>query len=75
MLKGGQDSLEGIAQWWMLEQKIRNETARVEEALERLVRDGLIMKLQGIDSRYRYRINPHMRKRIARLLKETQENA
>jgi hypothetical protein len=74
MLKGGQDSLEGIAHWWMLEQNIKAETAKVKEALDRLVAEGLVVELQGMDSRTRYRINPGMRKKAAKLLKEADED-
>ncbi len=31
------DTLEGIAKWWLLEQEIREEKARVQEALAELV--------------------------------------
>jgi hypothetical protein len=75
MLKGGQDSLEGIVHWWMLEQKIRAENAKVKEALDRLVNEGLVVELHGKDSRIHYRINPSMRKKISKLLKETGEDA
>lgn len=74
MAKGGADDLEGIAYWWMLEQNIRTETARVKEALDRLVTDGLVLEVQGRDSRTRYQICPVMRKQIADLLDETDEN-
>jgi hypothetical protein len=70
MLEGGQDTLEGIAHWWILEQKIRNEAAKVKEALDHLVVEGLVVELQGKDSRTHYRINPSMRKQIAELFKE-----
>jgi hypothetical protein len=46
MLEGGQDTLEGIAHWWILEQKIRNEAAKVKEALDHLVTESLVMVLQ-----------------------------
>jgi len=75
MLKGGADALEGIVYWWMLEQNIEVETARVKEALDRLVNDGLVLEIQGRDSRTRYRICPVMRKEITKLLKETGEGA
>jgi hypothetical protein len=70
MLKGGQDTLEGIVHWWMLEQKIHNETAKVKEALDHLLAEGLVVELKGTDSRTHYRINPSMREKISKLLKE-----
>ena len=38
-----QDTLEGIVEWWLLEQKITYETARVKEALSELVNRGMIL--------------------------------
>jgi hypothetical protein len=58
MFKGGQDTLEGIVHWWMLEQKINNETAKVKEALDHLLAEGLVVELKGKDSRTHYRLNP-----------------
>ena len=53
-----QDTLEGIVQWWLVEQKIKQQTATVTEALQDLVGRGYLLELRGIDSRTRYRINP-----------------
>ena len=53
-----QDTLDGIIEWWLLEQKIRRQAALVQEALTDLVAKGLVLKDQGKDSRVHYRINP-----------------
>jgi hypothetical protein len=45
MLKGGHDTLMGIVHWWMLEQNIKTETAKVKEALDRLVDEGFVVEL------------------------------
>jgi hypothetical protein len=74
MLKGGHDTLVGIVHWWMLEQNIKTESAKVKEALKHLIAEGLVVELHGKDSRAVYRINPRVRKRIAKLLKETGED-
>jgi hypothetical protein len=52
-----QDTLEGIVEWWLMEQRIVNQTARVREALDELVDGELILERQGRDSRTHYRIN------------------
>lgn len=52
-----EDTLEGIAQWWLLEQQIRIETARVQAALKRLVERNLLIVRRGADGRTRYRLN------------------
>lgn len=52
-----QDTLEGIVEWWLLEQQIKFQTARVKEALSELVAKGLILEKKGLDSQTHYRIN------------------
>lgn len=52
-----EDTLEGIAQWWLLEQQIRIERARVKAALKRLVDRKLLSVRRGVDGRIRYRLN------------------
>lgn len=53
----GQDTLEGIAEWWLMEREIRREVARVERALARLVADGLLAEKTGADGTVRYALN------------------
>ena len=51
------DTLEGIAGWWLLKQRIRFETLTVAQAVAQLVNDGLITAQQGPDSRIIYKAN------------------
>lgn len=37
-----EDTLEGIAEWWLLEWRIRNYVPKVREALESLVEKGKV---------------------------------
>ena len=53
-----EDTLAGIVEWWLLEQKIRETTSAVQKALAELVRDGLVLERKGKDSQVRYCINP-----------------
>ena len=53
-----EDTLEGIAQWWLLEQEIRIERARVKAALKWLVERSLLILRRGVDGRTRYRLKP-----------------
>ena len=64
-----QDTLEGITEWWLLEQQIKRETAKAKEALEELVAKGLILERRGMDSRIYYKINPIKYGEIQVLLK------
>jgi hypothetical protein len=51
------DALEGIVEWWLLQQKIECQTRIVKEALGELVEKGLLLKQMTRDSRIRYRAN------------------
>jgi hypothetical protein len=51
------DTLDGIVEWWLLNQRIRFETLTVSQAVARLVADGLIVEQKGPDSRIIYRAN------------------
>ena len=64
-----QDTLEGIMQWWLLEQEIRFQTERVKEALGLLVQKGLIIERKGADARTWYRLDSTKKDEIEALLK------
>jgi len=68
-----QDTLEGIIQWWLLEQKIKYQTKMVKEALEELVANGLILERKTENSNTSYRINKEEIERIKEILKESDE--
>lgn len=51
-----QDTLEGIAEWWLLEQRIKHEIGAVREALTNLVRAGSIQKVNRKNMLH-YRLN------------------
>lgn len=52
-----QDTLEGIAAWWLLEQKIKHTTAEVEKSLSELVDKGFIVECKGKNPYTYYRVN------------------
>ena len=68
------DTLEGIADWWLVKQRIRFETLTVAQAVAQLVNDGLISPQQGPDSRIIYRAN-RSRENIQALLYEMQNSS
>jgi hypothetical protein len=51
------DTLEGVARWRLLEEEIQNSIAQTEAALEWLVAQGLLEKLQPPGSRCVFRLN------------------
>ncbi|HWP43514.1 MAG TPA: hypothetical protein VNO14_09790 [Blastocatellia bacterium] len=63
-----QDTMEGIVEWWLLEQEIRRSTALVNAALAELVSQGLVLERLGRDGRTHYRINRKKAARIRALL-------
>ena len=52
-----QDTLEGIAEWWLLEQEIKRWTAQVRAALAELVAQGLVLERKGKDGQIHYHLN------------------
>lgn len=68
-----QDTLEGIVEWWLLDQVIQRWSNRVKEALGDLVVQGLVVERKTRDGRIHYRINKQKRHEIRELLKLTSE--
>jgi hypothetical protein len=52
-----QDTLEGITEWWLLEQQIRYAVAEVDGALHNLVAADLLVTRQCADGRTYYGLN------------------
>lgn len=51
------DTLDGIVEWWLLNQKIRFATRTVSQAVAELVDQRLIVEQIGPDGRIIYRAN------------------
>jgi len=67
-LPQAQDTIEGIVEWWLLEQRIRVATAEVQSVLRNLIARRLVIEWRGPDGRTHYHGNPQKRKQIAALL-------
>lgn len=52
------DSLEGIANWWLMQQTIARNIGMVERALEQLAREGKIVKKVNSGKGAVYSLNP-----------------
>ncbi|MDQ2922301.1 MAG: DUF4364 family protein [Acidobacteriota bacterium] len=63
-----QDTLAGIAEWWLPEQGIENRKASVKEALDELVAEGLISEHEGKDAQISYRITQRGRRDLENTL-------
>ncbi len=51
-----EDTLQGIAEWWLLQQRIRHQKAQVLDALSELVAQAHVIERQGPRGRAFYRI-------------------
>lgn len=63
------DTLQGIVEWWLLEQEIKSRINQVERALSELVAKGLVLESKGKESQTRYRINRRKIKQVKMLLR------
>ncbi len=63
-----QDTLEGVAGWWLLRQRIESRTAQVKAALDELVKEGYIVERRGGDRRTRYAVDRRRLEEIRGLL-------
>lgn len=64
------DTLEGILEWWLLDRRIRHETAEVKSVLDDLVARKLLLMRTTRDKRVHYRVNRQKEKQIRALLTE-----
>ncbi len=64
-----EDTLQGIVQWWLLEQRIRHQTAVVRRALHHLVASGMLIESRTPRAPIRYRMNKRKKKEIGDLLR------
>ncbi len=66
-----QDTLAGIAEWWLPRQQITIGTTTVKEAIALLLADGLILEVKGKDSQSHYRINDRKWPQIEKMLEQS----
>lgn len=65
-----QDTIDGIVEWWLLDQHIERQIAKVKSALTDLVERGLILKKKNADSLIYYCLNRRRQKEIAEILNQ-----
>lgn len=54
---GSKDTLEGIVNWWLLQQDIQRNVALVKKTVEQLMAKGFLLSRNGSDSKTYYYIN------------------
>ena len=64
-----QDTLAGIAEWW-LPKRIRTQATTVKEALALLIAHELVLEVKGKDAQCHYRINDRKRAQIETMLEQ-----
>ena len=65
-----QDTVEGIVEWWLLEQRIKQTTTQVKTALTQLEEKELLIAREMTAGRVYYRVNRKKLSDIRRILKE-----
>jgi len=62
------DSMEGIAEWWVMLQRIEDEVDNVKRALDLLIAEGLVEveEASGASGRRTYRLNLKNKEALAR---------
>jgi hypothetical protein len=76
-----QDTIEGIAEWWLLQQRICNVVGNLELAIEDMVKKGFLLASEREDGRLCYRLNRdrereirgHLRKSESRLKQDDEK--
>lgn len=63
-----EDTIEGIVDWWLLEEQIRRRKKEVQKVVDELVSENLLCKCKSKDSRIRYRVNLRKMSRIRAIL-------
>jgi hypothetical protein len=64
------DTAQGIAQWWLLEREIRDQSASIERSLAALAAEGWLIARHHAGSLTQYRLNPARAGEISSLLED-----
>jgi hypothetical protein len=69
-----QDTLLGIAEWWLPQEQIKANLTILNEVLMELVRKGLIVRSKGKDAQVHYRVNKRKLGEIGEMLRTPEVN-
>jgi hypothetical protein len=58
------DTLGGITEWWLSNQRISYEMKRVKTAVSKLIEEGWVIEIKGENPTVHYRLNPKKRKEV-----------
>lgn len=68
-----QDTLEGISEWWLLEETIIRKYAEVQAALRNLVDRGFVLEKSVVNLGTLYCLNKVKREQIAEIVLDERE--
>ena len=68
------DTADGILEWWLFKQSIFDEERVVEQALDSLVEQKLIFKVEAADTRKHYHLNAERIEESRTLIREAQND-
>ena len=68
------DTSDGILEWWLFKQSIFDEERVVEQALDSLVEQKLIFKVEAADTRKHYYLNAELIEESRAMIREAQND-
>lgn len=66
-----QNTLEGIMDWWLLQQDIKRNVALVRKSVDGLIQKGFLLERQGEDRTKYYQLNRERLEEISALIVKT----
>jgi hypothetical protein len=67
-----QDTLKGIADWWLLQQDIKRNVAVIRKTIDGLIHKGFLVERLGTDKTKYYQVNRAKLPEISALIQKTQ---
>ncbi len=68
------DPIEGVVEWWLLNEEIERRTKKVDEVLSELVAEGLVLEHKEADGRRVFGINQQKVSEIKALIHNEGKN-
>ena len=62
------DTLEGIIDWWMLQQDIKRNVAQIRKTVDELILEGFLLERKGSDRTKYYQVNRERLPEISALI-------
>jgi len=70
---GAKDTMEGIANWWLLQQDIQRNMELVKSTVEDLMAKGFLLARHGSDLKTYYHVNPERMPVISALIVKAEQ--